>query len=165
MSNKSIKIYRDSGPVDIALIEIIENELGVAFPRSYKTFISNHNAAYPKNNHFEYWDDYLKEEAEQSMYFFGFGKEQGLIESSESITRFQDFEIYGYDNVVAFGGTPEGDYVCFDYRHDPMTSEPKIAVMAHDMVYKDTRKMVINHVADSFDDFCQLLYDDPYADE
>lgn len=144
----------------VELVEKYETDLGVVFPESYKAFISNNNTAYPEKSCFDYWDDYLKEEGEKSIYFFVFGPEQSRVNASEDLLRFQDFDIYGHDHVVAFAGTAEGDYVCFDYRHNPETLEPKISVMAHDMHYKETRKMVINHVANSFSEFCQLLRDD-----
>lgn len=163
MNINLIKVIEDNGFVNLDLINIDEKKLSITFPESYKKFIKQHNAAYPENCYFNYWNDYLKEEGMKSFSFYGFEYQQGFVSESESLIDSQDFDVYGYDHVIAFGSTPEGDYICFDYRHDPSTPEPKIAIMAHDLYYKNINKMIISHVADSFDEFCTLLYD--YSDE
>ena len=33
----------------------------------------------------------------------------------------------GYENVYSFAHTSEGNWLCFDYRDSPTTSEPKIS--------------------------------------
>ncbi len=163
MSIELIKFYADNGTVPLSLIEKIENQLSVIFPSSYKKFIQQHNAAYLDNGDFDYWNTYFNQEGTKNFNFFGFGYKEGLITASTSLIDHQDFDVYGYDHVVAFGATAEGDYVCFDYRDYPDTSEPKIAVMIHDYYDKETGKMAICPVAESFDEFCTLLYE--YNDE
>lgn len=51
---------------------------------------------------------------------------------------------------------------CFDYSKDPTSSEPAVVVVFHDDVYIDEngeQKMVVNHVANSFGEFVDLLYE------
>jgi len=62
--------------------------------------------------------------------------------------------------VIAFGLCANGDYICFDYRK--ARENPSIVVMYHDDFYEDENgntKMVINDVADNFDDFLAMLHE------
>ncbi|MGQ8975906.1 SMI1/KNR4 family protein [Acinetobacter schindleri] len=73
-----------------------------------------------------------------------------------------DVDNYGIKNLVVFGICANGDYICFDYRENPNSSEPKIVLVYHDdfVDYDDgTSTMVVNHVAENFDDFMNMLHE------
>jgi hypothetical protein len=70
------------------------------------------------------------------------------------------------NHIVPFGYSANGDYICFDYRHDPTTTEPHVVLMYHDDYVADKEgntKMVVNFVAPNFEAFVDLLYE--YIDE
>ncbi|WP_256932962.1 SMI1/KNR4 family protein [Psychrobacter sp. BF1] len=71
-------------------------------------------------------------------------------------------EHFGTPNLVTFAICGNGDYVCFDYRHNPITDNPKVVLVYHDdfVDYEDgSSHMVINHVADSFEEFMEMLHE------
>jgi hypothetical protein len=160
---KSVQIYRDYGLIDQKLISNFESSKDIIFPRIYVDLIKNHNgmrleeSCFNFKNLFTYshvWSYKIEDEIDsREMSFFGFGNEIPSYKQIES----PSFDIYGHDHIVAFGYTANGDYVCFDYRHDPKTSEPRIVVMFHD-AYDENRKMLICPVANSFEEFMDSLY-------
>jgi hypothetical protein len=89
----------------------------------------------------------------RDLTFLGFNEN---LPNSGKIT-WQDFDVYGHEHVIAFGMAANGDHVCFDYRHDPSTDEPRAVVMFHD-AYDADDKMLICPVADSFEEFIDSLY-------
>lgn len=146
----------NSEPVDRSIIIETSRLFGVRFPPSYIEFVSKHNAAALKNNYFQFFDrannEFVKFGGGGDFYGFGFDNL-----NYKSIEAAQDLDIYGYDNVIVFADTAGGDHICFDYRHNPETDEPHIIYMDHEVFDEKTNKMVISHIADSFDEFCDLL--------
>ena len=161
---KEIVIRSDHGPVDIAAVSSFEKKYGISLPSSYKAFAANHDAPWLERNFFQFRNVYSETYGwpyriidgidGRDLNMFGFGNDLG---NSELITWNQDFDVFGHENVIAFGRSANGDYICFDYRHDPSTSEPHVAVMFHD-AYDEQRKMLICHVANSFEEFMDSLY-------
>lgn len=157
-------VLMDEGPTDPNLLNQFEESLSIRFPISYRTLIQERNALYPIRNHFrfnnkyhnELWSYRLENDGTDSrdVVFLGYG--EGLSESSR-IDLAQDFDVYGHDHVISIGSAANGDHICFDYRHDPKTSKPHVVVMFHDAFGEDG-KMAICHVADSFDEFMNMLY-------
>ena len=148
---KEIEIFDDEGPVDISIIEKFEKQIGYSLPVSYKELLSKHNALYPEEGSFDF---VFKEKSNtHSFVFLGYGDE---VESYEQISRSQQTE-YCYEHIVVFGETPNGDYICFDYRADPTTNNPPVVVMLHD--YPDENDMMmVCPVADNFEAFIDSLY-------
>lgn len=81
---------------------------------------------------------------------------------SDNIYKFQDNDVLGYYKVIVFGNTARGDYIAFDYRKNPATDEPLVVIMYHDDYVEDENgdsKMHVIKVADTFDEFLNLLHD------
>ena len=151
---KKISSYRDSGSIDIVLIKCFENKLSVSFPESYKTLLSKYNSLQPVESIFRFWNPIDKIQDERDITFYGYGFDQRL--SSESIESAQPDE-YFHENAVVFGSSANGDYICFDYRDNSTTDEPKIVLMLHDF-YDENNKMFICYVANNFEEFVNGLY-------
>ncbi len=157
-------VYRDSGKADRLLIDEFEIEYRIKLPNSYKELIQEHNALWPEKCHFRFhnryhnklWTYQLNQDGTDSrdVTFYGFGEH---LFDYERIDLTQDFDVFGHENVIAFGSSANGDYICFDYRHDPSTNEPHVVVMFHD-AYDEYKKMLICHVANSFEEFMDSLY-------
>lgn len=155
---KNIDVSSDDGSLDIEVIEGFEKKIGYCLPRSYKDIISKHDWLYPVQNIF----DLATLDGRQSnrdVSFYGYGEKSTRY--SENIADNQDFDVYGYEGIIAFGCSANGDYICFDYRHDPKTCEPSVVLMYHDDYIEDERgnaHMVVNEVASTFEAFIDLLY-------
>ncbi len=159
----NIDVSSDDGSVDIAVIESFEKEIGYCLPQNYKVLIASHDWLYPAQNSFDFINVYAQQDS-RDIAFFGYGKE--ATRYSENITDNQDFDVYGYEGIIAFGCSANGDYICFDYRHDPKTCEPRVVLMYHDDYVEDANgnaHMVVNDVAPSFEAFIDMLY--KYEDE
>jgi hypothetical protein len=159
-----IEVDYDHGLAPSSLLDAFEKRTGIRLPLSYRTVIQKHNALSPVANYFrfenrfhsELWSYRLGNDGRdcRDISFFGFGEH---LPDYELIDGAQRFDVFGHNFVIAFGRSANGDYICFDYRHDPSTDEPSVVVMFHD-AYEDARKMLISHVADSFDGFLGILY-------
>ncbi len=157
-------VLMDEGRTDPSLLDQFEERLNKKLPKEYKELMLEHNALYPIsnlfkfNNHYhnELWSYRLNDDGTDSrdVVFLGYGDKPS---ESARVEWNQDFDVYGHDHVVAFGTAANGDHICFDYRHDPKTSEPHVVVMFHD-AYGEDGKMLICHVANSFEDFLNALY-------
>lgn len=157
-------IYRDYGAVEPSLLDEFERKTQLRLPPTYRELIQEHDAVrlvrdtFRFRNHFhnQQWSYRLLESGEDSrdVSFYGFGLE---LPDHQQIELSQSFDVYGHDHVIAFGSAANGDHICFDYRHDPATDEPRVVVMFHD-AYDNDNKMLISHIADSFEQFMGLLY-------
>lgn len=155
---KKIDVSSDGGSVDISMIAAFEKKAGNCLPQSYKVLISSHDWLYPVQNTFNFINIYGHHDS-RDISFYGYGEES--IRHGESIIDHQDFDVYGYEGIVAFGCSANGDNVCFDYRHDPKTCEPRVVLMYHDDYIEDENgkaHMVVNDVASSFEEFIDILY-------
>jgi hypothetical protein len=150
---KKISIRRDSGSVDLSALNNFENLIGCKLPHSYKILLSVHNALYPTHPNFVFHDSTSGAINTRDISFLGFGDS---IPDSRSIIYAQDHDVFGHSGIVPFGIAANGDYICFDYRHDFETEEPKVVVMFHDYP-DDENKLVISFVSNSFDAFLDLL--------
>ncbi len=158
---ETIGVSSDYGKVDISEIEEFETKIGYCLPITYKELISKNNGLYPIKDSFNFINIYGKED-EASIYFLGYGDvDYDKIENSqESVSNPLH---YGLKGLVCFGGYGNGDYICFDYRADPTTCNPKVIHMYHDDYVENedgTSTSVINSVANSFEEFIDMLYED-----
>ncbi len=165
MSINNIKVFQDSGKIDVRFVEEFEKQYGIVLPEQYKKFICEHNAAYLDNEYFDFFSPIQNTMDTTSIYFLGFGSSEGSVIDSEDMINNQDYDIYGYDRLITFGRNGAGDYICFDYRGCEEQEEPKILLMLHDDYDKDTKKMITFNVSDNFNDFCSLLYEKVWEDE
>jgi cell wall assembly regulator SMI1 len=157
---RRLEVYSDEGTIDISAIERFERKIGYRFPENYKQLLCAHDEFRPIENCFKFRNIYGAED-ERDAAFYGYGET-----CTEKIARSQDFDIYGYEGIVAIGTAANGDHICFDYRHDPTTTEPHVVLMYHDDYVVDKEgntKMVVNFVAPNFEAFVDLLYE--YIDE
>jgi hypothetical protein len=169
MENKTFKhlhIFQYSGRAKEKQIKKFENKYNICLPQTYKELINKYNEASLYENYF----DFINKNSEEDMRcfgFFGFGKK---YEVSEEITKenehLQDPIYYGVPGLIGIASTAEGDTLCFDYRDNPTTCEPKVVLLVHDEYETDTDRTVhmkIEPIANSFDEFLDMLYE--YKDE
>ena len=155
-----INIYRDNGKIDIDIIFKAEEIISHVFPSNYTDLVTKYDALRLENNIFDFTNVY-GEKDERDVNFLSFKTDHidgDIISNQENVS---DISNFGYKNIVLFAICANGDYICFDYRHDAMTKKPKIVLVCHDeFVDHDdgTSSMVINHVADSFEDFIDMLH-------
>lgn len=154
-------IRRDNGKNSLDKIKRVQNELGYFFPNNYIDLIRNHDALRFEKNIFDFKNIYNKED-ERDLNFLSFKADHldGDILSNQD--NVNDLENYGIKDLVVFGICANGDYICFDYRDDSKTSNPKIVLVYHDdfVDFEDgTSSMVVNDVANNFDDFLNLLHE------
>lgn len=156
-----MRVYDDNGPVSIDIIHEVENGLGYNFPVSYINLIKDHDALAPVENIFDFKNIYSKED-ERDLNFLSFKSDHldgDILSNQENVN---DLDNYGTDDLVVFGICANGDYICFDYRFDPKSSEPKVVLVYHDDFVDcedGSSHMVVNHVAENFDDFLNMLHE------
>jgi len=154
-------IRRDNGKNSLDEIKRVQNELGFFFPNNYFDLIRNHDALRFEKNIFDFKNIYNNED-ERDLNFLSFKADHldGDILSNQD--NVNDLENYGIKDLVVFGICANGDYICFDYREDSQTSNPKIVLVYHDdfVDFEDgTSSMVVNDVANNFEDFLNLLHE------
>lgn len=156
-----VKIYRDNGENSLDTIMQTQKKLGVNYPKSYIDLMLKHDALRLENDVFDFINIYGNED-ERDICFLSFKENHingSVLSEQENIS---DLDNYGIKDLVIFGSCANGDYICFDYRENPNSSEPKIVLVYHDdfIDYDDgTSTMVVNHVAENFDDFLKLLHE------
>lgn len=150
-----LNIGYDYGISDIEWINDFEKKYNISFPKSYCDLMLKHNGVrfeqdtfrYFKNN--QYW-------VESNISFLAFGNPIG----TELIN---DSQYYSEKNLIAFGLNEFGYLICFDYRQDRMTNDPPVVIMYHDEFMTNEHsqeKMVILPIANSFDEFLDMLYEE-----
>lgn len=165
--------YRDYGVVNPLIIVDFSSRFGVDFPTSYIDLLSKYNAIRPLKEYFDFKEVDGKTGI-SDISFYGYGYEKINVYDQEDLLRFQNSiketdsiernqpDEYSYESVIVFGHTASGDYIAFDYRQNPETDNPPIVMMYHDQFVKDENgnsKMLVIKVADSFDDFLNLLHE------
>lgn len=154
MNVNNIEIYDDSGPIDIAEIDAFENLVSRKFPNKYRELLSLHNALRTEKRIFPFIDRTSGEEDTRDISFYGFGDN---IADYDSIIRVQDHDEIGHDGIITFGRSANGDYIGFDYKTKQNENDPIVVLMFHDR--RDiSNKMLVNYVADSFEEFLGMLY-------
>ncbi|WEV49351.1 SMI1/KNR4 family protein [Acinetobacter sp. ESL0695] len=147
----------DFGIIDKSVVLDFAKEKNVIFPDLYVEFISMHNGGQFVENNFIFFDE-ADNYIESNIGFCSYGN----IVGNENIEDCQDYDIYGYDNLITFGLDGGGDYIAFDYRKDPLTNNPPVVFMYHDEYITDHNnqiKMKVIQVANNFEDFVKMLHD------
>jgi cell wall assembly regulator SMI1 len=161
---KKLIIRGEQNPVSEASFKAFESKFSLSLPKTFKAFISLHDQPWIEGNHFRFTNIFANDYSwvykivagvdSRDLNFLGFND---TAYSGEYIFDAQDFDIYGHDQVIAFGSSANGDYICFDYRHAPTTDEPRVVLMFHD-TYDKNNKMLICPIANSFEAFMDSLY-------
>ena len=159
---KHLHIFDDYGAIGKKYIEDFEKQYNICLPKTYKEFILKHNGGSFYESHF----DFINKSGQEDMRCFlfkSFGEpERGKELITDTNLHLQDPNYYGVKGLIGFASTAEGDTVCFDYRDDPKTCEPKIALLVHDEYETDPdgyEHMKVEYIANSFDEFLDMLYE------
>ena len=118
-------VYDDNGQVSLDIIHEVESSLGYNFPMNYINLIKDYDALRLENDIFDFKNIY-GELDERDICFLSF--QEGYINGSilKEQSNINDLGNYGIKDLVIFGICANGDYICFDYREDSKTSNPKI---------------------------------------
>ncbi|MDP8034272.1 SMI1/KNR4 family protein [Pasteurella atlantica] len=157
MKNLTPNWYKE--PVSCSEIEKVESDIGYIFPYRYKEIVSIYDQLMLAENIFDFTNVYGKDD-ERDLNFISLSQKQATTMYDYKIT--SDPEYAGIPHLVAFGVCANGDYVCFDYREDPKGNNPKVVLMYHDDHIENedgTLSMVVNFVANSFDEFMEMLHE------
>lgn len=154
---ENLRIWHDEGSVSRSIIENFAQQSGVSFPETYIALISKYDYLYPEDNIFDFVDN-CGNQNERDIVFLGYKNE--VIDGSSIYAYSQINDEYSYGNqIIAFGCSGNGDYICFDYRNN--STEPCVVLMYHDDFIEDNSgsvRMRVIHIADSFDDFLLKLH-------
>ena len=145
-------------PIDPIVIKEFEQVIGFQFPQRYINFMSKYDGKRLAEEWFNF-KNFNNEDDERDVCFHPFDKTDYERIYGRQINHYPDASPY----FVQFATCANGDHICFDYRKDPTSSEPAVVVVFHDDVYIDEngeQKMVVNHIANSFGEFVDLLYED-----
>jgi len=142
-----------------------EKKIGFKFPKSYIDIITNYNAARIENHRdiFYFYSNFIdRYEWYPVGEFLGYNTDCS-IEWYWQSNLSRDEEFAYPKNVIAFAVDPGGEEICFDYRHDPKTDNPKIVVWHHEAESGSSSEL--SFVATSFDEFLDMLHDSRSEDE
>lgn len=156
----AINILSDEGIINKTIIEGCEKKFGYLFPDKYKNLISKHNGLYPKKDTFKYFDEVIQKDEENGIYFYAFANENlrsnycdGIVGDFSYLDE-EDFE----KGIIPFAGTPNGDFICFDYRDNLESDNPKIVLVHHD-ADDENGNLIISFLGNNFEEFMDLLYE------
>ncbi len=153
----SISKREYGNPINPILIHEFEKEMGFKLPIRYKNFITQYDGKRLVEDCFNFIN-YYNENDERDICFNSYEIKNYEYIYSCQINDRPDGSPY----FVQFATCANGDHICFDYSKDPTSNEPAVVVVFHDDVYIDEtgqQKMVVNHVANSFGEFVDLLYE------
>lgn len=155
---KNVGVYSSSGGINRGVIDGYEKKVGYRFPKKYKEMLSTNDFLRPELDSFEFQRDSVKDG--RDVNFFGY-LDDANSQSPDRIGEYLFDMAFLPIHVLPFGFSGNGDYICFDYRHDPKTCEPRIVLMLHDEYTEDVEgkpKMAIIDIAPNFEAFIDMLY-------
>lgn len=152
-------------PTNIEQIKAFEAKCGYKFPKSYIDLVLKYNGAeifnYIACFHTYYENGEIYDAGFGIGSFLAFGKENVSYETSlidwfwENRNSDESYPFPQYLVPIIFDGG--GNYVCFDYRHDPKTDNPRVVFWFHEGIAEDGNE--IFKIANSFDEFLDCLFD------
>lgn len=155
MRFRNLDIRYDYGKTELETIRSVEDVFNINFPKLYIQLMINHNGVSVEQNCFEYDKDKMGE-----IGFNAFETQDNPYDPyGSNILRqyIYDDPIYGYEHVYSFGSSANGDWICFDYRDNPVGDEPKICIVIHDEYDEKTGKHLLFPIADNFEQFLDKL--------
>lgn len=159
---KNLTILYDQGQADIQWIKDFEKEYSISLPNSYRNLMLKHNGVSFEQNTFNYLGKNMELNI-SSIEFLPFGIPMTGV-ASHIINYYQiEKNCRLSENIIPFGLNEFGNYICFDYSQDDVKNNPPIVIMYYDEFIIDEHnnpKMIISPVANSFDDFLEILYED-----
>ena len=151
------------GNVDISLINDFEHKISFKFPITYKSLISKYDGAriLKHMDAFNFFSNLTNKKAAYGLArFLSFNEEDEENFSTMKNyweDRNHDPDLPFPDKIVPFAIDGGGNLICFDYRHDISTNEPKIVVWHHEGESGTAEEL--SFVANSFDEFLDMLHD------
>lgn len=146
------------GDGNISKINELEQVIGCNFPFRYKEIVKKYNGAFVVNkNTFKFNSALLNEEVEYGTgMFLPYGS---IDDSTASMEQKWKFKPEGFpEHVVVFSALGNGDMLCFDYRSDPTSNDPRIVVWHHEGTPGSSKE--VSFVAKGFEEFLDSLYED-----
>lgn len=156
---KELSIYRSKGKVTMDAIQIFAKMYKISLPILYINLLAENNWLRLNTDTFDFINLWNNKD-DRDINFYGYKTESYY--GSGTILDAQNFDIYGMNGIIAIGFSANGDYICFDYRENPTSSEPPVVLMYHDQYVKDEQgnpKMAIVKIADSFEEFIDMLHE------
>jgi hypothetical protein len=147
---------------NLQVIKKFENKIGYILPKNYVDFILKYNGT-SINNYIYSFKIYSESNNRfEGVYSVGIFLSYGT--TLESIDWYWDNrnsdENYPFpDHVIPFILGGEGNLICFDYRHNVNTEDPKIVYWNHEERGQLKEGFEIYYIANSFDDFVEKLSD------
>lgn len=146
-------------PKSMSRIKKIEKEIGYKFPENYLKLVSTYDSLTPVEEVFDFLNIY-GEADERDLNFISFNTDEAT--SIYDYRIISNPEYAGIPHLVAFVVCANGDYICFDYRENPNGDNPKVVLVYHDDIVENedgTSSMVVNFVANSFEEFMNMLHE------
>ena len=157
---KQLTIFRDNGKIDIYVLEEFEKDVGFLLPKTYKDLMLKYNGLRFHEDTFKLLDE-NGDEWDTDFDFYEFTYEKGGIYKFQQGVSDPLYD--GIAGLVAIAGAGGGDTICFDYRENPKGDNPKVVLMLHDEFIENedgSETSVVCDVANSFDEFLDILYSD-----
>ena len=158
---RGLIVYRACGSVPIKNIIDYEKKIGYCLADTYKNLLNEFGGARFEEEDFDFINKNGNNDG-RDVAFFCFEK---LAKEQEHLN---DPDYYGVPDLVAFASTAEGDTMCFDYRNEPNTCEPKIILLVHDEYEEESDGVVhmkVEPIANNFNAFLGMLYKDEDDEE
>jgi hypothetical protein len=173
---KDIVFETREGTVDISVVREFEKKIGFKFPKNYIDIITRYNEARIENyiETFYFYSNFMGRYDYCSLnHFLGYNtsgstcsiewywrkvSEWYQIEGEDDDGEDYIFERLFPKNIIPFASDPAREKICFDYRHDPKTDNPKIVVWHAEEERGSSSEL--SFIASSFDEFLDMLYDD-----
>jgi hypothetical protein len=174
---KDIVFETREGTVDISEVREFEKKIGFKFPQSYIDIITKYNEARIENyiETFYFYSNFMGRYDYYSLnHFLGYNTSCSIewycgrtleyyeIEGDDDVEDYVPQKLFPKD-IIPFASNPAREKICFDYRHDPKTDNPKIVVWHAEEEHGSSSKL--SFVATSFDEFLDMLHDDRSKEE
>src|SRR5688500_18932072 len=143
-----------AGKVKPDYVAKTEKMIGLKFPTNFLSLLEARNGGVPVKRLFK-----IDDEVKVLERFL-------CLVSDYKVNKFGDFDIGVVwsriedrldGNLLPFAAVFAGDYLCFDYADN--RNKPKVVLWYHEL--SDEEAPYIIPVADSFDEFLEMLYEDP----
>ena len=163
----NIEWQKREKPTNPEQIKAFEAKCGYKFPKSYIDLVLKFNGAEVYNYMTSFF--IYNENGEKVNDVFGVGAflafgEQNVSDETSLIDWFWENrncdENYPFPNhLVPFAYDGGGNYLCFDYRHNQRTNNPRVVFWFHEEAGQLKEGLEVYYAANSFDEFLDCLFD------